>query len=282
MIKIKRVIIIVLAGGMLLFSGCQPGTGSGVRDPLCEGKGSIEETVGVLTLQRQNAVPIQGRADCIFHYKDDKGDDKQKEVSSVNVRFVPPERILFRGNVFGEVVGFGSNENEFWMRIKPDMDSYWWGTKQQAADCSETMLINPYNVNEALGTVDVSPDWELSYENGYDILTLSATDGTLAKRVYVDACDYLVSRIEYFDKEGLLKASADLSDYTTGELVVPESIEVTHYQYGIREGSVEIRLKHVRPFVPQDKHRRLFERPEREGFEFMYRLDEHCRFIEDL
>jgi hypothetical protein len=269
---------------MLLYTGCQPGAVGSERERLCEGKGSIEEAVSILSLRRQNVGSLQGRADCIFYYKDDKGEEKRKEVSAVNVRFVPPDRILFRGNVFGEVVGFGSNENEFWLRVKPDMDSYWWGTRQQAEDCSEIMLINPYNVIEALGMVDVKTDWELSYQNGYDILTLSRDDGTPLKSVYMDACDYLVSRIEYFDNEGLLKASAALSDYTVGEdgLAVPQSIEVTQYQFGIREGSVEIQLKHVRPFSPNEEQRRLlFKRPEREGFEHMYRLNDACQFVEE-
>ena len=57
---------------------------------------------------------------------------------------------------------------------------------------TETMLINPYNVTEALGTVEVTNDWQLSYENGYDILTLLDDDQILVKRVFVDACDYLI------------------------------------------------------------------------------------------
>ena len=270
-----------MVGVCLLSAGCQPGAARGGR-AICPGKGSITKAAAVLSLQRQNVQPLQGGADCVFHYTDDKGKEQSKEVKAVAVRFVPPDRVLFRGNVFGDVVGFGANENEFWLRVKPDMDSYWWGTRAQAALCSDTLLINPYNVIEALGVVDVDTDWQFSYKDGSDILTLSDEEGTLVKRVFVNACDYLVERIEYFDAEGLLKAAATLSDYTTGEqgLVVPSSIEVTQYQYGIPEGSVEIELKHVRPFVPQEKHRALFVRPEREGFEHLYRLSEHCEFIE--
>ena len=249
---------------------------------MCPGKGSIADSVAMLSLQRQNAQPLQAGADCVFHYTDDNGKPQSKEVKAVAVRFVPPDRVLFRGSVFGDVVGFGANEDEFWLRVKPDLDSYWWGTREQAEKCSERILINPYNVIEALGKVDVNADWQLSYSNGDDILTLKKDDGTLVKRVFINACDYLVERIEYFDSEGLLKAAADLSDYTAGEqgLNVPSAIEVTQYQYGIPEGSVEIELKHVRPFVPQAKHKRLFQRPEREGFEYMYQLNEDCDFIE--
>jgi hypothetical protein len=249
---------------------------------VCPGKESIAEAAAILSLQRQNVQPLQAGANCVFHYTDDTGKPQSKEVKAVAVRFVPPDRVLFRGSVFGDVVGFGANENEFWLRVKPDLDSYWWGTRDQAEQCHETLLINPYNVIEALGTVEVNTAWQLSYRDGSDILTLSGDDGTLIKRVFVDACDSLVRRIEYFDGEGLLKAAADLSDYTAGEqgLIVPSAIAVTQYRYGIPEGSVEITLKQIRPFVPQDKHRRLFERPGREGFEHLYRLNEHCEFVE--
>lgn len=263
--------------------GCQPGGVLRQWERICPGKSSIDEAVEILTLQRQNIQPLRASAECIFVYQDEQGKEKKQAVDPVTVRFVPPDRIIFRGDEFGEV-GFGANENEFWLRVKPDMDSYWWGTRQQADQCSEMMLINPYNVTEALGTVDISSDWQLSYRNGDDILTLSTDDGTLVKRVFVDACDYLVKRIEYFDSEGLLKAAADLSDYTAGEqgLIVPSAIEVTQYHYGIPEGSVRIRLKHIRPFVPTEKQKRLlFQRPERDGFEHLYRLNEHCEFVEE-
>lgn len=280
--KIQRAILLLLTGVCLLLTGCQPGVVGPVR--ACPGKASIDEAVETLLLHRRNLQPLQGRADCIFHYKDEKGKMKRKEVKAVNVRFIPHTRILFRGNVFGDVVGFGANHEEFWLRIKPDMDSYWWGTRAQAANCSEALLINPYNVIEALGTVEITTDWQLSYEAGYDIFTLSDTEGTPVKRVYADACDYLLRRIEYFDNEGLLKASAELNDYTTGEhgLVVPTLIDVSHYQLGIPEGRVEIQLKHLRPFEPNEKQLRyLFQRPERDGFGFMYRLDDNCEFIEE-
>lgn len=277
--KIKHIIFIVLVGVCLC--GCQPAGVSRQRELICPGKSSIEEAVTILMLQRRNQKPIRASAECVFIYKDDQGEEKKQAVDPVTVRFIPPDRIIFRGDEFGEV-GFGANESEFWLRIKPDMDSYWWGTHRQADRCSEMMLINPYNVTEALGTVDVSSDWQLSYCNGDDILILLTDDGRLVKRVFVDACDYLVKRIEYFDSEGLLKAAADLSDYTAGEqgLIVPSTIEVTQYQYGIPEGSVEIRLKHIRPFIPTEKQKRLlFQRPERDGFEHLYRLNEHCEFV---
>ncbi|MEN8126212.1 MAG: hypothetical protein ABFR90_00235 [Planctomycetota bacterium] len=280
--KIKCIVLMCLT--MAFFVGCQPGEIRDGTGMICPGKASIEEAVRMIDLQRSNVQPLRASAECTFHYQNDKGKEKKQMVDPVTVRFVPPYRIIFRGDEFGEV-GFGANENQFWLRVKPEWDSYWWGTRSQADQCAETMLINPYNVIEALGVVEVTADWQLSHDKGYDILTLFAAGNTLAKRVYVDACDYLVERIEYYDQEGFLKASADLSRYTTGEdgIIVPSVIEATYYRYGIKECFVVIKLKHVGSFFPTEKQRRLlFKRPERDGFEHMYKLNDACEFIEEV
>ena len=280
---VNNSILIFLITACLFWAGCQPAAVRPDRDMICPGKPSIEEAVRVLSLQRSNVLPLRASAECTFYYQDENGKEKKQTVSPVTVRFIPPSRIIFRGNEFGEV-GFGANENEFWLRVKPDWDSYWWGTHDQAAQCDEAMLINPYNVIEALGVVEVTTDWQLFHEKGFDILTLFNGDNTIVKQVYVNACDYLAERIEYYDKEGFLAAVTVLSRYTTGAdgIVIPSVIEVTYYQYGIKEYFVVIQLKHVGPFAPTEKQRRLlFERPGRDGYEHLYRLNENCKFIEE-
>jgi hypothetical protein len=282
-VTINNSIIIFLLTATVILSGCQPAVVSSGPDFICPGQPSIEEAIRVLSLQQQNVLPLRASAECTFHYQDEKGKEKKQTVNPVTVRFIPPSQIIFRGSEFGEI-GFGANENEFWLRVKPDWDSYWWGMRDQAAQCDEAMLINPYNVIEALGVVDVTTDWQLSHEKGSDILTLFDGDNTLVKRVTVNACDYLTERIEYYDKEGFLAASAVLSRYTTGAdgIVIPSDIEVTYYRYGIKEYFVVIQLKHVGPFVPTEKQRRLlFKRPGRDGYGKMYRLDANCKFIEE-
>jgi len=75
-----------------------------------------------------------------------------------------------------------------------------------------------------------------------------------------------------------------LSRYTTGEdgIIVPSVIEVTYYRFGIKDYFASIQLSHVGPFVPTEKQRRLlFTRPERDGYEHLYRLDENCEFVEE-
>ena len=280
---VNNAIIIFLITACLFWTGCQPTVVRPGDKIICPGKSSIEEAVNMLSLQRSNIQPLRASAECTFHYQDENGKEKKQVVNPVAVRFIPPSRIVFRGSEFGEI-GFGANENEFWLRIKPDMDSYWWGTHEQATRCDEAMLINPYNVIEAFGVVEVTTDWQLSHEKGFDILSLFGDGNTIVKRVYVNACDYLTERIEYYDKEGFLAAAVVLGRYTMGTdgIVIPSDIEVTYYRYGIKEYFVVIKLKHVGPFAPTEKQRRLlFKRPERDGYEYMYRLNDNCEFIEE-
>lgn len=180
-------------------------------------------------------------------------------------------------------VYFGSNENEFWVRIEP-MDSYWWGMREQMDSCSETLFINPNNVTEAFGIVDVTTDWKLTHNNGYDILSL--LDGKkLKKRVFVEPQKYRISRIQYFDDEGLLKAAMDLSDYSKERngVIVPMRIEISSYVSGIRQHDrILIEVTHVTAWQPNDKDRQeAFKRPKRDGYGHLYRLNEDCEFVEE-
>lgn len=269
-------VIVVLA----LLAGCQP-MGERIIDvPECLGKADIADAVRVLSLQRQNVRSFKSRADCTVYFKNSEGQLKPEGVDAT-IRFVPPTKIYFKGDKFGEI-RLGTNDTEFWLRIKPDMDTYWYGSKALAAECSADLPVNPDAIAEALGVVDVTTDWTLFHRDGYDLLDY-AEDGNKRKRLYVDACTYLIRRIEYFDRAGALIASAELSEYSTGEdhgIVVPTRIYVANYDsMGLESDSIEIKLKHIAPFTPTEKQlQKMFARPERDGYESMRELTDNCEF----
>ena len=270
-------IIIFLTAAMVVLPGCQQPVIQPKR--LCPGKATAQQAAAVLHLQKQNVQPIMASADCIVSWRDEKGKDRH-EPFDAQLRFVPPEKIFFKGDKLFNEIRFGTNETEFWLRVKPEMDSYWWGSKILADQCDQVLLINPAQIAEALGIVDVTPDWMLIYRDGYDILSLYE-DEKLKKRVYVNACDYRIERIEYFDGYGMKKVSVELTDYWAGDdgLMVPSKIRVGSFDsLGIEESSVQIKLKHIRPFPPEKQKKRLFQRPGRDGYEHLYRLDENCEF----
>ena len=272
--------LLLVIATLSLIAGCpQPLDETIIDTPDCPGKANIADAVRVLSLQRQNIRPFKSRADCTVYFRDAEGRLKPESVDAT-IRFVPPSNVYFKGDKFGEI-RLGTNDTEFWLRIKPDMDMYWYGAKSLAAGCVADLPVNPDAVAEGFGMVDVTTDWTLFYRDGYDLLDYTE-NGKKKKRVYVNACTYLISRIEYFDDEEALKASADLSQYTTGEngIVVPSNIYVVNYdEMGLESQSIEIELKHLSPFTPTEKQRqKMFARPERDGYKYMKELKENCEF----
>jgi hypothetical protein len=277
-VTVKNSILILFAAVMVMVSGCQQPPIQPKR--LCPGKPTVQQAAAVLLLQKQNVQPIMASADCTMSWRDEKGNNKDEQVSG-KMAFVPPGKIFFKGDKFGEI-RFGTNDTEFWLRIKPELDSYWWGRKAQADQCDQTLLVNPANVAEALGVVDVTTDWKLFHRDGYDILSFFEGE-KLKKRVSVNACDYRIEEIEYFDAQGMKKALIELADYWAGDdgLTVPLKIHLRYFDsLGLEESSVQIKLKHIRP-LPEKQKKRLFKRPERDGYGHLYRLNEACEFIEE-
>ncbi len=277
----RNSIFIVLVIACLFWAGCQPTVTNGGKI-ICPGKASIEEAVEYLSLQRTNAQPMIASADCTMSWRDDKDSEKKEQVSG-KMAYVPSGKIFYKGDKFGEI-RFGANETEFWLRIKPEVDSYWWGEKSLADECNEMLLVNPAQIAEALGIVEVTADWRLDNHDGYDILSLHE-DEKLKKRVYVNTCDYRIEKIEYYDAYGMKKISAELADYWANEddPMVPTKISVSYFDsLGDEESSVQIELKHIKPMSEkQKKNEDLFKRPGRDGYEHMYRLDRNCEFIEE-
>ena len=274
----KLKLLLFVPALMLLFGCPQPPTEiSGRR--ICPGKANIAEAVRLLALQKQNVQPFTAPAECTISWRQTDGTEKDENVPG-KLAFVPPDKIYFKGDKFGEV-RFGTNETEFWLRSKAgDMDSYWWGDKRQARMCREILLFDPANIAEAFGVVQVTTDWKLWHRDGYDILDLFNA-GKREKRLYVNTCDYHIELIEYFDTQQLKKASVELNSYTTSRegFMVPSNIRLAYYdEDGLEESSVQIKLKNIQSLPPEKQSKKLFARPARDGYKNVYRLNENCKF----
>jgi hypothetical protein len=271
----RRIFLLMMALAVAL-TGCQAPELS--PRLTCPGKATVQEAAAVIGLQKQNVQPITASADCRLSWRDETGKEKNEQVSG-KMAFVPPGKIFFKGDKFGEI-RFGTNDQEFWLRVKPELDSYWFGSRTQAGQCDETLLLNPAQVAEALGIVDITTQWQLFYRDGYDVLSLYQ-GGKLKKRVYVNACDYRIEEIEYFDVLEIKKVSVKLTNYWAGDdgLTVPSTIFVSYFDAaGLEESSVQIELRHIRPLPPEKQKKKLFERPGRDGYGKLYQLNQNCEF----
>jgi hypothetical protein len=99
--------------------------------------------------------------------------------------------------------------------------------------------------------------------------------GTETKKIYINNCDYLVRRIEYFDGGGRAAIVMELNKYKkiSKDFFVPGVIKIVNCTGSNKEDSVQITLSSVKPANFTDKqHKRLFIRPQEQGVKHIYKI----------
>ena len=221
--------------------------------PICPGKASAEDALAAVSARAEQAVPLRvSGGQCRLSYYVPEDEDPKRHNLSMQIWFQPPSEIYIQGAIAVDSKGLivGCNAEEFWLALRPkEMSAYYWGQWDEAANV-EGLIVSPQIVLEAFGII-LQPEgqsgagaWSLSNEGPYDILTLADEDGQIRKRVHVYTCDYLVRKIEYFDREGKLAATAELDGYkpVTEEFYVPTKMVVTAVGPDGRSDVAEITL----------------------------------------
>lgn len=273
------------AVGIIFACGC---TTPGPKQlPICPGKANVEEALAALSARGERAVPLYASGQCRLEYYDPDRDKQERHRVALQLWFDPPAKLYIQGaiGVDSKAVTVGSNEEEFWLAMKPDeIDAYYWGRWEDAGNV-EGLLINPRLVLEAFGIV-VRPDtaadsglWSLSNEGPYDILTLRNSQGDLREKLYVFACEYVVHKIEYFDPDGALIATAELEDYAplVEGFEVPRRIHVTTISPEQHRDTIDVRLSSWREKeLSEAAKRKYFNRDpsDMDRFEHVYRYED--------
>ena len=249
-----------------------------MQQPLkvCPGADSVAQSLSLLKSNSKNITPLKANGRCrAKFYADNK---KYDESFNVKIWVNPQNEIYMQGDIFFDPKGIvlGSNAQQFWLLIKPELSSYTWG-KWNEQNLSQKLIIDPKTLLEALGFVDLSDreNWSLSSDGPFDILT-GQDNGRVVKKIYVSNCDYLVRKIEYFDIKGQTAAVAELNKYKqlAEGFFVPHSIKIINCPDGDMQNSIGITLTltSVKPATFTDKQRnRLFNRPQPRGFKHIYR-----------
>jgi len=276
--RTRRGILLYFTAGVLLVIlwGCAPQEQIAKRE--CPGALSAVESVSNLELQSEKAVSVKANGQCLLHYYDEEM-KLQKENFAVKLWVNPPSEIYLQGDVAMNAKGIvlGSNAEEFWLAIRPkEISAYWWGKWDEQENLAK-MLINPKMLLEAVGVNEVSSrdSWFLSKEGSFDVLT-KRNGSVESRKVYVDICDYLVRRIEYFNKEvkEVLVAEMDRYKEVVEGFSVPRFIRIVN-EGSNSEDSVEItlNLKPAKKTSLNEKQQAvLFGRPEPRGFEHVYKI----------
>jgi len=260
---------------VLTLTGCAPQIQQPKR--ICPGKKSAAEALSLLKLRSKNIAPLKANGQCRLQYYDAEG-KRHNENFPVKVWVNPPAEIYLQGNVALDAKGIvlGSNEDEFWLAMKPKTSTYVWGQWSDEA-YPEELMINPKLVLEAIGITEVSGEkkWFLSKEDAFDVLT-KRNGHTESKKIYIEACDYLVGRIEYFDA-GRPVVVTELDEYeeVSEGFFVPAVIKIVKGTAEAIENSVSItlNLKSIKSAnITEKQHNRLFTRPRPRRFKRIYKI----------
>jgi hypothetical protein len=157
---------------------------------------------------------------------------------------------------------------------------YYFGKRENALKCDRKLLIDPAVLIEALGVINVDDTWKLSHLLGQDILT-KVVGGKMQKMIYINACDYTASKIEYFDEHGEVTLTVELSgrDDAAGPLAYPTTINI---KSSSTDGlDLKISLKNLKPLTEAHLKSKKFKIPPTRGFDDIFELDGNCDFVRE-
>jgi len=117
---------------------------------VCLGKEDKEQSISTLLGHSRSIGPFKGTG--TFHIQ---STDINKSLRG-RIWVKPPDKVYLQGNVAFNPKGItvGSNEEEFWMSIKPEISTYWWG-KWSEQSVLDFRIINPKILLEAGGGIQV-------------------------------------------------------------------------------------------------------------------------------
>jgi len=265
MFGLRRIVgIVIVTFAVFSVAGCQGSLGG--LHPVCPGKPTVQAALEPLQQHVALAEPMRIHGQCLLGFVDEKG--KRREYNlPVNLWIDPPFDFYMQGQAaFGPqgLIFLGSNEREFWLSIKPDINTYWWGYWDEMA-ANPSMQISPRVVMEALGILDLgeASRWRLENRDGHDILSYLGPDDSINKRVFVNPCNNEVQKIEYFDVYGEARVVVDLGEYEVfvPGFSVPRLIQIANYEGGELTDWIKLTIQSVRQEDFSEKLReRLFTR----------------------
>ena len=274
----SRKLVLYITAVILLLAGCE----AKIRKPtqICPGKNSVAEALAALRSQSKHVVPLRANGQCRLEYYVEGKKKPQRENLDVKLWVSPPDELYMQGDkaLVPKAVVLGSNDQEFWLAIRPkEISKYWWGYWSEQ-DSSEGLIINPKTLLESFGIGDIesTQDWALSNEGPYDIITKKQQD-VVIKKIYIYSCDYRVRRIEFFNEDGVPVADAELDRYeeVSDGFSIPSLIKVTAYDEETGEASLTItlNLKSIKQATITGPRRKLlFKRFPQRGFQNIYRI----------
>ncbi len=257
-----RLVIALLS--VVGLAGCHGPLGGGKVVP---GKDTFLDAARVLQSRVDGFEPTQLTGTCSLDYPDEDGKWRRTSPFTMKLWLEPPHnlhvQIIAAPGPEGKIF-LGANQQAFWLSIKPEINTYWFGRWDDVSGVTDLDL-NPRVVLESLGMIQFALDesWALENQKRMDVLTCTDTaSGKLVKRFYVATKTYHLTQIEYYDELGDLAVAVELKRYKVldGKNSVPTGICVSRYARDELQGRVTFALTDGVPRQFTEKHRaRMFQ-----------------------
>jgi hypothetical protein len=249
----------------------------------CPGKANVVEALEALHQQSKAAAPFKANGQCRMGFVMESGKTRQFNLPA-NVWVNPPSEVYVQGQATLGPQGrifLGTNDLEFWLGIRPEISTFWWGAWSKAAG-TQDLPISPRAVFESLGIAASDPcladpsRWSLSTLSDQDVLTWSDGMGRPVKRLFMERCDYRIARIEYLDQAGHVTVGVELKRYeqVAKGFLVPSRISIVAFAKGRRTQWAALNLDSFMGKNYKEEFRQMyFVRPEPRGFETVIEVD---------
>lgn len=242
----------------------------------CPGKQTADEAIAALKSHREKASPVRATGQCLLRYHAEG--KVRKENFPVKLWVNPPGEIYLQGDVAFDATGlvFGSNADEFWFWLKPKEISSYWSGKWSQAGIFNGLASSPRIILEAFGIPDIEQGrWVLSRNGNSDILILRNEQDIIIQKIYIEPCDYVVTKIERFDESGDIYLKAEFAGYEKAAegFLTPSRIKIAVVSEKGGEDFADISLSSVKTMeLSAQQRQRLFVKPLPRGFNHIYHV----------
>lgn len=274
-----------LVGVALLAAGCPPKPADGPPPPPPR---DVDEIIATVNAQRIAAEgPLYAPYITVsLSLRDEKGRRHDLDLRGSMVVQQPRSLWMRLDHALEErQVELGSNDEEYWLAIRRDYATLWWGRHEHVGKAEvEPLPIDPARIADTLG-LRVLPargalgPFRRCFQR-FDELTygrVDPIDGFLADRVYaVDRYPpFLIRRIDFLDRAGQADMAVWLDDYaqTDGDGLFPRKMRL---QWPKRDSSMTLGIDSLRAGAKINP--RVFVRPltPPEGIGRIVQVDAAC------
>ncbi len=246
-------------------------TGCGVQKRICPPLSTALEASTALREYAGGLGPLRATGSCSLNYKDEKGKDVTQSFP-VRIWFENSKRYCFYGDILFDpkAMSFAVDGDKFWIYAKP-FEVY---IKGDIDENNGKYFSNPAVFLDFLQPLDSVCDSVdiMDSDSVYDVLICRGVKSCAQKKIFMDRCNHLVRKIEYYNCSDNPALVVELDNYKKvagmESLVFPRKLTYSYYQGQSCNDRREIKLNSVKLWRPSEVQlKALFSPPKTDSLE---------------